>query len=79
MANIVYIIILSAVIGYGFYSHRRNERMIKAVLKQTSTDDMRWTATQRAALMQPTAEERERRELERARIKWDMRTGRKDS
>jgi len=65
MANIVYIVLLVLVIGYGFYSHRRNERMIQAVLKQSHTDELRWTASQRAALTQATAAEIEKRNLER--------------
>ena len=65
MANVIYVLVLCAVIGYGFYTQRRTARMLQAVLKQT--DELRWTASQRAALTQATTQEIEKRELERAR------------
>lgn len=67
MANVIYVLVLCAVIGYGFYTQRRTARMLQAVLKQTHTDELRWTASQRAALTQATTEEIEKRELDRAR------------
>ena len=74
MANIIYIVVLVLVIGYGFYTQRRTSKMLQAVLKPTQTDEVRWTITERQALQRPTAEELR---LAQARLEWDRRIAEK--
>ena len=70
--NLIYIAAVVVVMVFGMRHQRHTKRMWTAAQKPSHTDELRWTATQRQALMRESEEERQAREYRAACASFDQ-------